>query len=148
MRVAEGIRRSGVAVRSDQSVQEAAAVMESAGVGALAVIDGERLVGLVTDRDLVRRCVARGLPLDTRVDDVMTTPVVTIDTGADLHDAFAIFWTHGIRRLAVTDANRFVGMISVDDLLMNLAGDLADLARPVSAEVLFGQHDSPLPATR
>jgi CBS domain-containing protein len=72
--------------------------------------------------------------------------VVTIDADADLHESFALFRTHGIRRLAVVRGERFVGMITVDDLLVDLANDLADLSRPVTAEVIFPQRDSPLPA--
>lgn len=147
MRASEAIRRSGVAIEAHRSVQDAAAIMEQAGVGALAVVDGENLAGLVTDRDLVRRALARKLPPDGRVDGVMTSPVVTIDAGADLHDAFAIFRTHAVRRLVVTERGRFVGMLTIDDLLVNLASDLSDLARPVTAEVLFSHRDSPVPAT-
>ena len=90
--------------------------MEQAGVGALAVIEGDLLVGIATDRDLVRRGLARGLSNDARIDAVMTSPVVTIAADADLHDAFAQFRTHAIRRLAVMREERFVGMITVDDL--------------------------------
>lgn len=147
MRTMDGVRRSGVGIEPDHTVHEAAAVMEQSGVGALAVIDGERLVGIVTDRDLVRRALARGLPLDARVDAVMTTPVVTIDADADLHEAFALFRTHAVRRLAVVRGEQFVGMITVDDLLVNMAADLSDLARPVTAEVVFAHHDSGVPAT-
>lgn len=147
MQVIDGIRRSGVGIRPDQTVQEAAAIMERSGVGALAVIDHEQLVGIVTDRDLVRRGMARGAPYDSRVDSMMSAPVVTIDAHADLHEASALFRSHGNRRLAVTHGNRFVGMITVDDLLINLAADLGDLTRPVMAEVIFGHHDSSLPAT-
>jgi CBS domain-containing protein len=121
--------------------------MEQAGVGSLAVINGEVLVGIVTDRDLVRRALARDLPVDARVDAVMSAPVVTIDADSDLHDAFVMFRTHAIRRLALVRAGRFVGMITIDDLLVDLAGDLSDLARPVTAEVVFGHHDSPTPVT-
>ena len=147
MQVIEGIRRSGVGVRPEQTIREAATIMEQSGVGALAVVDGEHLVGLITDRDLVRRGMARNVPYDARIDSLMSTPVVTIDARADLHDAFALFRTHGNRRLAVVQEGRFVGMITVDDLLINLAADLADLSRPVMAEAIFGHHDSPLPAT-
>lgn len=146
MRTMDAIRRSGVGIEPDRTVREAAEIMEQAGVGALAVIEGDRLVGIVTDRDLVRRALARGLALDARVDGVMSTPVVTIDADADLHEVFALFRTHAARRLAVVREERFVGMITVDDLLVDLAGDLADLARPVTAEVLFAHRDSPVPA--
>lgn len=148
MKTIEGVRRSGVGIESDRTVHDAAVIMEASGVGALAVIDEGRLVGIVTDRDLVSRVLARTLPADARVDGVMTTPVVTIDADADLHDAFALFRSHAVRRLAVVRGEQFIGMISVDDLLIDLAADLGDLARPVAAEVLFGQHDSSVLAVR
>lgn len=147
MIVRDGIRRNGVSIRADQTIRDAAQLMERAGVGALAVIDDGLPVGIVTDRDLVRRAVARGVPVDGRVDGVMTTPPVTIEAADDLRDVFALFRRHAIRRLMVTADGTFVGMITVDDLLMNLAGDLNDLARPVTAEVIFGHHDSAVPAT-
>lgn len=146
MRVMEAVRRSGVGIGPERTIREAAGVMEQAGVGALAIIDGEHLVGIVTDRDLVRRGLACDLPADARVDAVMTAPVVTIGADADLHEAFVLFRTHAVRRLAIVRGGQFVGMITVDDLLMHLASDLTDLARPVTAEVLFAQHDSPVPA--
>ena len=147
MRSIDAVRRSGVGIRPEQTISQAAVVMEQAGVGALAVIDGDELVGIVTDRDLVRRGMACGLSPDARVDGVMTSPVVTIPVDADLHDAFALLRTHAVRRLAVVRDGRFQGMVTVDDLLVDLAADLADLARPVAAEVLFAHHDSPVPAT-
>jgi CBS domain-containing protein len=147
MRTIEAVRRSGVGIGPDRPIREAARIMEQAGVGALAVIEGEHLIGIVTDRDLVRRGLARDLPPDARVDAVMTAPVVTIDADADLHDTFAVFRTHAVRRLALVRAGQFVGMITVDDLLIDLAADLSDLARPVTAEVIFGHHDTPYPAT-
>jgi CBS domain-containing protein len=147
MRTMDVIRRSGVAIAPDRTIREAASIMEGAAVGALAVIDDDRLVGIVTDRDLVRRAVAKDVAPDARVDAVMSTPVVTIDADADLHDAFALFRTNAVRRLAVTRGDQFVGMVTIDDLLIDLVGDLSDLARPITAEALFGHRDSPVPAT-
>jgi CBS domain-containing protein len=146
MRTIDGIRRSGLGIAPDRTITDAARIMETAAVGSLAVVDGEDLVGIVTDRDLVRRGLAKGMSPEARVDGVMSTPVVTIDAEADLHGAFTLFRTHAVRRLAVVRDGRFVGVISVDDLLIDLAADLVDLARPVTAEVLFGHHDAPVPA--
>jgi CBS domain-containing protein len=148
MRTIEAMRRSGVGIEPDRTIHDAAAVMEQTGVGALAVLDGERLVGIVTDRDLVRRGLAKGLLADARIDGIMSSPVVTIDADADLHGAFALFRTNAIRRLAVVRGGQFVGMITIDDLLVDVAADLADLSRPVEGEILFAHHDSPVPATR
>lgn len=146
MRTIDAVRRSGVGIRPDQTIRAAAEVMKQAGVGSLAVLDGATLVGIVTDRDLVRRALARGLATDARVDGVMTSPVITIPADADLHEAFALFRVHAVRRLAVVRDGLFVGTITLDDLLVDLAADLSDLARPVTAEVLFSHHDSPVPA--
>ena len=146
MRSIEAIRRSGVGINPERTVTDAALTMEQAGVGALAVIDDGRLVGIVTDRDLVRRCMARRMHNDARIDSVMSTPVVTIQADAELHDAFRLFRTNAVRRLAVVRGEHFVGMITVDDLLVNLVGDIDDLVRPVTAEILFAHHDAQVPA--
>jgi CBS domain-containing protein len=145
MRIIDAVRRSGVAIDADRTVHDAAVIMEQAGIGSVAVVDGGRLVGIVTDRDLVRRVLARGLAADARIDGVMSTPVLTIDADADVRDAFAVFRSHGIRRLAVVRDDAFAGMLSVDDLLVNVAADLSDLARPVCGEILFAHRDAALP---
>jgi CBS domain-containing protein len=146
MKVANLLRRSAVAVRPDQTLVEAASIMDRAGVGAPVVVDGDRIVGIVTDRDLVRRALARGLPLDARVDGVMTTSVVTVNAEDDAHNVYPLLRTHAIRRLPVLREGRFVGMVSVDDLILHLCADLSDLTRPIAGEVLFAHHDSPPPA--
>jgi CBS domain-containing protein len=147
MRTIDAVRRSGIGIGPERTIHAAAAVMEHSGVGSLAVIDGTQLLGIVTDRDLVRRALACGMPSDARVDGVMSSPVVTIAADADLHDAFALFRAHALRRLAVVRDGRFVGMITVDDLLVDLAADLADLAEPVRSEIISAHHDAALPVT-
>lgn len=145
MRVIEAVRRPGVTIEAQRTIREAAATMEQNGVGSLAVVDGGRLAGIVTDRDIVRRALATGRELDARIDSVMTTPAVTIAADADLRDVYALFRTNPVRRLCVVRNETFVGMVTVDDMLVNLYGDLRDLARPVAAEVFFAHHDSPVP---
>lgn len=147
MRTIEAIRRSGVGIDAAATIHDAAKLMDRSGVGALVVRDGSSVIGIVTDRDLVRRGLARGLTLDARVDGVMSAPLKTIEADADLHDAFAIFRRAAVRRLVVLDHGEFVGTVSVDDLLVDLAADLADLVRPITAEVLFAHRDPAVPAT-
>jgi len=148
MRTIEGLRRSGVGIEANRTIHDAESMMEQTGVGVLAVLDGGRLVGIVTDRDLVRRGLARSLLADARVDGVMTSPVVTIDDDTGLDTAFGPFRTQAVRRLAVVRGGHFIGMITVDDLIVDLTADLHDLSRPVEAEILLAQRDSLLPATR
>ncbi len=148
MHTIDAVRGSAVTIEVTGTLRQAAMLMEESGAGALAVLDGGQLVGVVTDRDLVRRGLARDVPADARVDSVMSAPVVTIDADTDLHEAYALFSTHCLRRLAVMREGTLVGMITVDDLLIDLADDFAHLARPVTAETIFGQRDAPVPATR
>ena len=142
MRTIEALYRSGVAIEPSRTIRDAARVMESAGVGSLAVVDHDQLVGIVTDRDLLRRALAKDLPADSRVDAVMTAPVVTIDAGTELEAVFATFRTHGIRRLPVLEDGRFVGMLVVDDLLVLVSSQLADLVKPITAEAMFPHRDA------
>lgn len=147
MRARDHIRRSTVAVDNSDSITHAADIMEEAGVGALVVLDNGALAGIVTDRDLVVRALAKSLPPDSRVDAVMSCPVVTIDGDSDIADAYRLFKEHALRRLPVTDSGRVLGMVTVDDLLVELTRRLSELTRPVFAEVTHPQHDSPVPAT-
>lgn len=147
MHTMQRLRRSGIGVGPDRTIQQVAQLMNSSGVGSVAVIDDGRLLGIVTDRDIVRRGIARGLPLDTRIDGVMSSPARTIDADTDLHDAVTAFRTNAVRRLAVVEDGRFVGVISLDDLLVDIARDLGALTSPLAAEVDDPQRDSPLPVT-
>ena len=147
MRTTEMLHRSGVGVAPSRTIRDAATIMEQAGVGSLAIVDGDRLVGIVTDRDLVRRAVALDVPTDARIDSVMTTPVVTVGADDPLDVAFGLFATHGLRRLAVMRGDSFIGMLTVDDLFVSIVEQLTLLAKPVTAEILFAHRDPSVPAT-
>jgi signal-transduction protein with cAMP-binding, CBS, and nucleotidyltransferase domain len=147
MKVSERIHRSAVGIGADRTIREAASIMNVTGVGALVVLDGHAMRGIVTDRDIVRRGLAVGMPNDARIDAVMTTELVTIDADADVHDVFDVFRRHAVRRLPVVRGSEFIGMITIDDLLIELADQLGSLAKPVTAEVLFGHRDGRTPAT-
>lgn len=147
MKINDALRKTGLSIGPGCTLRQAAELMECNAVGALAVVEDDRAVGVVTDRDLVRRAVARGIAPDARVDSVMSSPVVSIADDADLHDAVAVFGRKAVRRLVVERDGRFVGVLSADDLLIDLASDLAAVVRPIGAEVLFGHRDSSVPAT-
>jgi CBS domain-containing protein len=123
--------------------------MDTHVVGALVVVDGERPVGMVTDRDITIRAVARDIPADARVDAVMSSDVVVLDADADLREALAIFHSNAIRRLPLVHDGRVVGMLTTDDLLVDLVTNLGDLLRPITGQVVFGypeQSDLPVPS--
>jgi len=146
--------KAPVQVRSDATVAEAAQLMDRFGVGAVVVVDPatDGPVGIVTDRDLEVRGVARSLPSDARVDSLMSTDVVCIDAGSDIREADTLFAAHPFRRLPVVDGDTFVGMLSVDDLLVYLSCSLEELAsvlgaltRSVTAQLTAAHPEPPPP---
>jgi len=145
MQAKDASRKFPVTVPADRSLAEVAKLMDESAVGAVVIVEDERPVGIVTDRDLVVRALARNLPADSRVDGVMSTGLVTLGATADLREAVRIFAGHAIRRLPLVEEGRMVGMLSVDDLLMDVVSDLANLVRPITGEVIFGHREPTLP---
>lgn len=142
MRAREMIRKAPVTVTVDTTMAEVAELMDKAVVGAVVIVDGGAPIGIVTDRDLVTRAVAGHLALDGPVIDVMSVNLVTLDADADLREAFRLFSSHAVRRLPLVEAGVMVGMLTIDDLVMDTVSDLVSLIQPVIGEVIFG-HPEP-----
>ena len=107
-----------LSVGPDASTQEAAQLMESKHVGSLLVKDGDTYVGIITETDLTRKIVARGLKDEnSKVSDIMTTPLQTIDCHEPIVDANQLMANKRIRHIAVTENDQVVGMLSVKDLI-------------------------------
>lgn len=110
---------TGVEVlRLRDTTREAARKMRDANVGFMPVLDdGEEVVGVLTDRDVVVRVVAEGLPLETRVEDVMTEEVISCAPGDDLEHVEDIMRANQKARLVVIDeSGRLAGVISIADI--------------------------------
>jgi CBS domain-containing protein len=120
----EGIKVADYMCHEVRSVHRAATIKEAGRllqkwkVGSLLVDDGSRYIGIITDTDLSRKAVARGLdPNTTTVTMCMSKSVVTIEAGEPLADADALMKQHGIRHLPVTEDGTITGVLSVSDLL-------------------------------
>ncbi len=105
-------------VRRNATAAEAAHVMTTHNVGIVSVLDGDRLVGVFSERDVVRRVVDRGLdPARTPVGDVMTTEIVVADVEEDYQSAMRKMDQANIRHLPVVSKGRLLSMISIRDLM-------------------------------
>lgn len=129
--VADMLTRSPVTIDAGATVGEAAQAMDTARISAIIVTRGERLAGIVTDRDL-RRVVARGLPGATPLAEVMSSTPFTISADALALDVLLTLVEHRIHHLPVLDGDRVVGMVTSGDLMrlersspLYLVGDLA-----------------------
>lgn len=110
-------RRPLRSVGPEATLEDAAALMEEANVGALAVVSGGALVGILSERDIVRRAVARGFPpATTRADQAMTPDPVTVEAGDALTDALAAKLGDTFRHLPVMRDGQVVGLISYRDI--------------------------------
>ena len=118
-------------VTPDTAVSEAARRMRDAGVGDVAVVEQERLVGIVTDRDIAIRVVAEGKDASTPVREACSDgELATVAPTSSLEDAARLMRERSVRRLPVVDAGRVVGMVSIGDLAMELdeRSALADIS--------------------
>lgn len=141
MKVKDYMSTPVVTVPSVTPVRDAARQMDFSGVGCLVVVDAGRMVGVITDRDLALRALARDLPGDTtQVRQVMSRAVISVAADDDIDAAVAAFRRNAVRRLPVVVDDAVVGMVTVDDLLLHAHQILSALLGPVSGEILEPQH--------
>lgn len=124
MRVSEIMTNAAVTDQPDDTLAEAARKMWRQQTGSLLVLDGEDLVGIITERDVLK-AVATGTSLqDTHVSELMTKDVMTVGPGTSLREAAKIMADRWFRHLPVVDGGKLVGIISQRDLAGVLAGAL------------------------
>ncbi len=136
MKIAGLMTPAPFAVQVDAPVRDAARLMADRGIGCVVVLDGTRLAGIITDRDITVRCVAAGHDAaETRVRDVMTRNPVAVSPETSADDALQIMVDREIGRLCVTEGGEVIGIVSFGDLGV-LAGLLAQgLGRGAAATI-------------
>ncbi|MFF8381619.1 cyclic nucleotide-binding/CBS domain-containing protein [Streptomyces sp. NPDC015661] len=148
LKTSDLMSRPALSVPSGTPLGRVAHEMAEYAVGSVLVTEGGTLRGIVTDRDLAVRALAGRLDDTEPVDTVMTTPVITVSVDDDVHVAYRAFRRSGVRRLPVVDGGRVVGMLTVDDLLIDVFQRLADLLGPVAWSVLEEPPGPPAEGTR
>ena len=139
MKVREAMTSDVCLVDPDRSICEAAQMMAEQDIGALPVGENDRLVGMVTDRDIAVRAVAQGLGPDTKIRDVMSKEVLYCFDEEELEDAAQNMGNLKVRRLPVLNRDkRLVGIISIGDLaqredVKRTGQAMADISEPGGA---------------
>jgi len=99
------------------NVMYAASIMKERVRGSLVVVDNGKPVGIITERDIVRRLVAEGKSASaTKVGEIMSTPLISVGPEATVAAAVRVMYENGIRRLPIVEDDRVIGMLTVTDL--------------------------------
>jgi CBS domain-containing protein len=110
--------RAIFSIKPDEPVLEAIRLMAEHHVGALLVMKGDELVGIVSERDYARKVILKGRSsADTPVSQIMSSPVVTVTMGNSVQECMQLMTARRIRHLPVVEGRKVVGMISIGDLV-------------------------------
>ena len=105
-------------VRGDTPVREAVALLATRKIGAVPVVEGSRVVGIMSERDVIY-CLKSDGPsmLDWTVDRIMTAPAITVTPGSEIMSALSLMTRRRIRHLPVVEDDRLIGVVSIGDLV-------------------------------
>jgi CBS domain-containing protein len=133
-----------VRAASDESVSHAAWSMARNGVGALLILEGDELVGILSERDVVQRVVAEGRdPETTRVAEVATSEVVSVDVGVSVRQCAELLRSKGIRHLPVLRDGRPAGILSSRDFFAYVADGLERLVEGARYRKALAEGEDP-----
>ena len=127
MKISKAMHPKAEWASAETPVSEVAKMMEKDDIGAIPVGKDDKLIGMLTDRDIATRVVAKGLdPTKTTAESVMTKGIVWCQTNSTVEDAIHLMDQKKIRRLPVIDENkRLVGMLSLGDIVHSVSHDLS-----------------------
>ncbi len=147
MKVRDAMTERVAAATPDTTLQEIAGMMKVGDTGAIPVVDDGQLIGIVTDRDIVLRCVAEGHDSsDMTAEEIVSEDLETIDPESDLDEAIELMAMKQIRRLPVVDNGELVGMLSLGDIAVK-QGDETESGRALK-DVSQGVKNSRMARTQ
>jgi len=148
--IADVMSRDVTSVTPDDTIQRAAELMDDLDVGALPVTEGNRLIGIVTDRDITIRATAAGLgPEQTLVTEVMSEDLCHCFEDQSIDEVMQDMRDIQVRRIPVVsrDEHKLIGIVAIADLLLHVAGDgegeTVDTLRDISSPTAPGQPSAP-----
>jgi signal-transduction protein with cAMP-binding, CBS, and nucleotidyltransferase domain len=113
--------KSIFSIDARKTVLEAAKMMKDYGRGSLIVYEGMSAHGIITEKDLIRRVLAEKLPYTTKVEEVMSKPLITIEADMDIRDAARLMLVKKIRRLPIEENGELIGTINSNDILRHFS---------------------------
>lgn len=140
MNVGDMMSTDLVTCSPNDTISQVAQKLQQEDIGACPVVDGDKLLGIVTDRDITVRAVAKGLDVnDTKISDVMSTDLISTNPSSSLEDAARLMADNQVRRLLVVENDKLVGIVAQADLAIDLEEDelLAETIERISEPSRF-----------
>ena len=140
MRVSEIMTKNVRTARQDATLRDVAAMMRDGDMGAVPVVDGAKLIGIVTDRDIVVRAVADGKDANTKVSDAMTTELFTVSPDDFVFEAVRLMGEKQVRRVPVVSADgTLAGIIAMADVALETEDEyqIAETLEEISTGAAF-----------
>jgi len=131
-----------ITIDVNKTVFDAAEIMGNKGVGCVIVIVQGFPVGIITERDMVKRVLAKRSSIDQKVTEIMTKTLITVEPETSLKDAARVMSTNGIRRLPVLKNNKLVGIVVATDFVRNVG------KKTTTEEILSALGKSPTNAAK
>lgn len=136
MPISDYCEKPAASIGAEETVRVAAERMRLAGLGSLPVVKDGRTVGIITDRDIVLETLCKRLdPSAVRVEEIASRRLITIEQDSPVREAVRLMRRHAVRRLPVVDEKkRLVGIVSADDLVSLIVGELSGVAQAIRAQ--------------
>ncbi len=134
MLVNEVMNKNVVVVKKGANLKEASGVMAKARIGSLVVVEGAKIVGIVTSSDIIRSIAQDKMPENTLIEEVMAKRVFTVEPETTLEDAVDVMVDNKIRELPVVENNKIKGIITVTDIAIVEPKLIANIASLLSMQ--------------
>ncbi|MFH8086780.1 MAG: CBS domain-containing protein [Candidatus Aenigmatarchaeota archaeon] len=119
MLIKDVMNRNVIVTKPETSVREAAKIMSKYHIGSLIVLEEEKIAGIITEGDILKKVIVEGKDLDeTKVRDIMTENVITITPDKTIDDAVKIMTEKRIKKLPVVDNDKLIGIITASDIMV------------------------------
>ena len=129
--VAEVMHASPISISADASIFDGAKLMADKGISSLLITDGTQLVGIITDRDITKRCIVEQLSPESSISQIMTSDILSVTSSCSAYDALMIMTRKHIHHLPVIDSGSLTGILTATDLMRQEGKNSAYLSSAV-----------------
>jgi CBS domain-containing protein len=131
------MKKNVISIDSSMTANDAAKMMDDASIGAIVVLEDGIAVGIITERDLVRRIIAKGKPQSTNVREIMSSPLIVINPDDSVWDLAQLMKTRRIHRVPAVKDNRLVGMVTTSDIVKLCSMGSDDEMSKITEQILL-----------